>query len=430
MNYNMSRRSRLQWPLTRRIPYPGRRIIYDPQFDASEDRVPDDLDFAALKRLLDDADDGDAEAMLSLNETMEARDAHLRRVAETRRCGLTAMEWTIDPLESVTREADQGLAETAADYLRNELANCPTFDLLLRNMAQAIGPNLSATEVEWEGVRPMAFHPVRINRLVIKRQTSDAILVKDADHQDGVAPPPYKMICHIPDDLGAFIFTNTTARAQAPLWGLKKLAQRNWGIFTEVFGMPLRVASYGPTATAADKAAAAASLEAMGARAWALLSKDIEYEIHEATRGTEPYSSMIEWIQREQAIGYLGQNLTTDTTGSGGLGGAGAAAIHADVKRLITEGDATAEERTLRTTLFSWMLSFQFPNQWPYVPIPRFRRVFREYTAPDVLAEVIRKAVQDIGLPVPQAWALRTLKIPEAAEGETIVKPMTSIGFR
>jgi phage gp29-like protein len=114
--------------------------------------------------------------------------------------------------------------------------------------------------------------------------------------------------------------------------------------------------------------------------------------------------------------------LTTDVTGSGGLGGAGAAAVHEGVKRLITEQDIKAEAQTLRQQLFAPMLRFRFPTRFWKMPLPQWVRRFRDATTADVKAGMIRTASQEIGLPVPQRWAMESLGIPEAEDDEALIK--------
>lgn len=407
-----------------RVPYQGHFVGYRADLDAGETRVVDDLDFAAIKSLLDAADDGDAEAMIELSETMEARDLRLKRVASTRRGALTLMDWTVDPLEATSGDATTEMAKEAADFIGGVCSTVPTFDRCLRGMSQAIGPNLGVVEVIWDGPNVVEFDRIKPTRLTIERQTSEDVRIITQSAPDGDIPPPCKFVIHVPDDTGSFIFTNTIARAVAPIWCIKKLAQADWVTFCEVFGMPVRIAQYSSQATGDEKAETLKALKAMGSKAYALLSDSIKYELKDVARGanSDPFNAILEYCNREEAIGYLGQNLTTDTTGSGGLGGAGAAQIHENVRRAITEEDAKAEEETLRRTLFPWMLRFRFPDRWQSMPIPRFRRIFRDATPLVDKAEVMRKGSQELGLRIPKKWAFRELNIPEAQEGEDVIE--------
>ena len=90
----------------------------------------------------------------------------------------------------------------------------------------------------------------------------------------------------------------------------------------------------------------------------------------------------------------------------------------------------------MRRSLFPWMLRFRFPDRWESMPIPRFRRVFRDGTSVDLQAQMIRTAAQDIGLKVPKDWAMRTLGIPKAKDDEEFIErlqpaapAMPGVGF-
>jgi phage gp29-like protein len=299
------------------------------------------------------------------------------------------------------------------------LGATPTFSLLLGHMATAIGPNLSVDEVIWRDGEISGFQKVKPQRLRIDPTVSEQILIKTQHEPLGIVPPYAKFICHVPDPYDAKPWYSTLTRALAGMFAIKRLNLKDWATFSEVFGMPVRVARYESTTTATAKTETRNALRDMGSRAWMLLPADVQYEIKELARGTEPYSALMAYLDRQIDIGYLGQTLTTDVTGSGGLGGAGAAAVHEGVLRSISEADVTAEEMTLRTTLFPWMLEFAFPAIWGDMPIPRFKRKFRPTETVAEWAGIIETASQRIGLQVPTAWAHETLKIPELAPGDS-----------
>jgi len=411
-------------------PSPGYLIRYNPQLDSGDDRVPDLLNFTAMKGLIDASLDGEADALLELNGEMEARDLHLRRVAATRRGALTGMEYRIEPVESVQDETSKGLAIEAGDFIRSELERITTFRKCLRKMATAIGPNLAVVELIWGAGantgRVVDFGPIGHSRLTIDQQSSPRVLIVTMGNPQGSEMPLDKFITHVPDDVGTNIFSNTLTRAMAAIWVTKHFAMQDWGTFCEVFGMPVRVAQYGKNTTPAEKAEALAAMASMGSKAYMLLSDKMQYEMKEVNRQSQPFGGadgIVEYCQRQQAIGYLGQNLTTDTTGSGGLGGAGAAQVHQHTLRIITEEDAANEAQTLREQLFRPMLKYRYPDRWEQMPVPHFVRVWRD---PDLTqveqAEVIRKASQEIGLSVPVAWAKQRLGIPDVEDNEAIIQ--------
>lgn len=415
----------------RNPPTPGQIVGYVPGLDPGGDRIADNLDFVAIKALLDAALDGDAEALLELNSEMEGRDERLKQVAKVRRASLTGLAWEVDPVDTATDEASKALAIKAADYIRAELQRITTFRTLLRKMATAIGPNLAVTEIVWgagsNAGRVVQFNPIGHQRLRIDYADSPDVLVKTEHDQDGIEQPFAKFITHIPDDVGDRIFSNTITRAQAPIWVAKKFAMQDWVTFCEIFGMPVRVARYQKGATKGEKTEALTALAAMGSKAYMLLSHKFDYEMKEVQRSSDPYQAFMEWAERSQAIGYLGQNLTTDTTGSGGLGGAGAASVHQDTKRLLTEEDAESENATLREQLFSPMLRFRFPDQHELMPVPMFRRIWRDATTNDIKAQTIRTATQDLGLPVGRAWVYKELGIAEPEKDEATIERLAPL---
>lgn len=428
MGFDMTAHAAGLWLEPHKYPTQGRALRYRTDIEGDSTDIPDVLDYTAIKRILSDALDGDAAALMQLSDEIEGRDILLQRVASTRRDSLTGMDYAIEPCEATTSEADINMAIEGADYIRGELANITTFEpVCLRGMAKAIGPNLAAIEIEWRSFRPRAFHWTDAARLTIDSQQSSDVRVITDEQPGGEIPQFAKFIMHTPQGVGANRFTTAITRGQAVIYVMKNVLMKNWATFAEIFGMPARIGTYNKATTSADRAKALIALRDMGARAYGLISEDIKFEMQEIARGTEPYSAMVEFLARMQAIGYLGQNLTTDTTGSGGLGGAGAAQIHEGVRRLITESDAKAEEWTLRATLFTWMLQFRFPDRWRIMPVPKFRRIWRDATTLVERAELIRKASQEIGLAVPLNWAQRELNIPDPDKGEGTIARIEAV---
>ena len=109
-------------------------------------------------------------------------------------------------------------------------------------------------------------------------------------------------------------------RVTAMAYLAKNLALKDWMIFAEVFGMPIRVARYEPSATQEEKRELLRMLESLGSHAAGVFSRAVELQVLEANRGTigPPYERLIEFLNREMSKAWLGQTLTTDVTGQKG----------------------------------------------------------------------------------------------------------------
>ncbi len=131
----------------------------------------------------------------------------------------------------------------------------------------------------------------------------------------------------------------------------KHYALKDWLIFSEVFGMPVRIARYEPQASPGEKHELLEMLRNLGADAVGVFSKAVELEIKESIKpaGSTPYETLCNFLNREMSKAWLGQTLTTDTAGSTGT--FSAAAIHERVRQDLREDDIRKEGRTIRKYL-------------------------------------------------------------------------------
>jgi phage gp29-like protein len=198
----------------------------------------------------------------------------------------------------------------------------------------------------------------------------------------------------------------------------KNLALKDWMIFVEVFGMPVRVARYDSSATAEEKRELLRMLETLGSNAAGIFSKAIELEIVEANRGTQPppYDKMVDFLNREMSKAWLGQTLTTETSGLSGV--FTASKVHEQVRKDIRADDIRKEARTVRRDLLAPLTAFRFG---PGAPVPHFRRVPAGPTDTQELVTVLDAAINRLGARVPAGWAHDALGIPRPGEDAAVL---------
>lgn len=83
----------------------------------------------------------------------------------------------------------------------------------------------------------------------------------------------------------------------------KQLALKDWMVFAEIFGMPVRIARYEPSATAEEKRELLHMLETLASHAAGIFSRGVELEVIEANRGTigPPFERFIDFLNREMS---------------------------------------------------------------------------------------------------------------------------------
>jgi len=416
-------------------PAPG-VLIRPRREDAQRDYPADGLTPQRLVSILREADAGSLSAALSLYEQMEEKDAHLYSVAHTRRLAVTGLNWEIVsaaelPGWSAGRRAlrdrgatpvDRALADDAAAYCQESLRQVTGVDDALDHLALALGRNVSVVELIWDaaadGPRLVELTPVAFERLTCD-ELGELRLLTEAEPNDGISLPPDKFIVHRPHAISGIPARGGLGRVTAMAYLAKHFAIKDWLIFAEVFGMPVRIARYAPNATPEEKKELLTMLKQLGADATAVFSKAVEVEVIQSRvpGETNLYENLCVYFDREISKAWLGQTLTTDTARVRAT--LGAATAHAEVRRDIRDDDIRKEARTIRRDLLTPMTRLKFG---PDAPVPHFRRIVDLSNEPKKLADVLATAVNDLGVKVPSRWAHAALGLPEAREGEEVLK--------
>ena len=401
-------------------PKPGRAILPRAE-DSVRDYPSAGLTPGKLISILQEMDEGSLSSAMQLFEDMEEKDAHLFSVANTRRLALTGLPWQIVSADEVQDVNEHGPATEAADYCRQVLARLDTFEEFLQHLALAVGRNLAIGEIVWDLVggklEPVELVPVDFTRLVFDDLDRVRILT-DTEPRDGIEPAPNKFVIHTPHSVSGHPQRGGLLRATALAYLAKNLALKDWMVFSEIFGMPVRVARYEPSATAEEKREMLRMLETLGTHAAGVFSKAVELQFVEANKFGQgpPYQDMIEFLNREISKAWLGQTLTTDTSGQ--QAALASTRVHEIVRKDVRADDIRKEGRTLRRDLLGPMVRLRFG---PEVPVPYFRRHEDEARSGVELTEVLDAAVNQLGLKVPERWAHTALGLPEPGASEAIV---------
>ncbi len=379
-----------------------------------------------LFAILREADEGSPSAMFSLYEEMEEKDAHLYAVAQTRRLSLTGLPWQIVSAANVASEQSQILADQTADYCRHQLQRCDSFDDTLQHLSLAVGRNIAISEIVWDvddaGLRPIDFVPVNFSRIVFDEFDQPRLLTSDND-RTGIAPPPNKFIIHTPHSVSGHPQRGGVARVTSMIYLAKNLAIKDWMIFAEIFGMPVRVARYGPNTTAEEKRELIHMLESLGSQAAGLFSQSVDLQLLEPRRsgGSAPYESLIQFLNRELSKAWLGQTLSTDITGQSGS--IAAAQVHERVRGEILADDMRKEARTIQRDLLAPMVQLRFS---PDAPVPQFHRITTRFDQRVAKADLLDQAINKLGLSVPKKWMHETLNIPQEQESPSFPTKSTT----
>jgi phage gp29-like protein len=401
-------------------PQRGARIVRPWRDDSSRTYPTIGLTPARLLAFLQAADGGAPHMQFELFGEMLQKWPRLAAVENTRRLALTGLDWEILP--AARAETDESTARAAlapAEYCRETLLGLERFSDVLNHLANAIGYGVAVAELVWDSSRLVDIVPVPYSRLI-----ADPIepwrlrVLTEEEPASGVAldEQPVKWVVHRPRPTPGRPFEGGLLRASAVLYLAQNLSFKDWLIYSQIAGMPVRVAQFEPGTPESDKQALLKMLEALGTDAVAVFGKNVDLKFVEPTRsGARPYEPLQDYCNTEITILWLGQHLTTDLRTSGSRA---AAEIHDRVREDLLVNDLAHESQTIGRDLLAPLVQVKFGEN---TPVPIFRRSLIQSVDTKVLADVLAVAVNQLGLAVPTRWIHQSLGIPEARPGEPVL---------
>ena len=319
-----------------------------------------------LANLLLSAEQGDAIAYYELAEEMEEKDLHYNSVLGTRKRGVTRLPIEVEPAdESAEAKADAELVET---WLKRDTLRIELFDVL-----DAIGKGVSSVELIWQ-LTSTSWLPQKLKWrdprwFEFDRTDGETLYLRG---NQGPEPlPPAKFITHFHSAKSGLPVRGGIARLVA--WGymFKNFAIKDWAVFLEAYGHPLRVGKYGPNESEENKRILERALRNLGVDAAAAFPETMSIEFVDRKAGTAPselWLAMAKYWDEQISKAVLGQTNTTDAQ-SGGLG-SGQADVHNEVRKDIRDDDAAMLAATLNRDLVPALVML---NRGPRDKYPRIK---------------------------------------------------------
>lgn len=312
------------------------------------------IDPARLSRILRDAEYGNADAYYDLAQLIEEKYLHYRGVLGARKRAVTQLPITVNAA------GDDARAQKDADLLRS-LFRSPALKSALMDILDAIGKGFSVQELVWDTTK-RPWLPVKIinrNQKWFEFDQIDGETLRLRGGEDGMAGmatdlPNYKFLIHRHKDITGPTVRGGLARGVAWAWLFQNMSIKDWVIFAEVYGMPLRLGKYDASATEEDKRKLLRAVVGIGTDTAGIIPKSMEMEFVNgvANGNADVWDRLITMLDQQVSKAVLGQTGTTDAT-TGGFGSSGA--VHNDVREDIQRADAEALAATL-SQLGQWII--------------------------------------------------------------------------
>ena len=359
-----------------------------------------------MLRCMNAADEGDIESYLAMAEEIEEKDAHYLSVLGTRKRAVAQMEITVE--DASDDPADKANGDLVRSWLKRDEIEGEIFDMM-----DAVSKGFSATEIIWDRT-PRLWLPKELtwrDPRWFLFDRADGTTLRLRDGTQGKNLTPYKFVVHYHQAKSGLPIRSGVVRVCAWMWLFKNFSIKDWVIFAEAFGQPIRVGKYGPGASAEDRAVLKRAVANIGSDIGAIIPESmiIEFVESQGKQGTiDLFEKLCNFCDTQMSKAVLGQTTTTDQISGGGIAGN---AAHNEVREDIARADAKQIAATLNKQL---IMPFITLNRGPQKDYPRIRIGRAEDVDTDKVSNAIdrvvrlggkvsaRKSVEKLGLPTPE----------------------------
>ncbi len=371
-----------------------------------------------LANILMEADQGDPQQYLELAELIEERDLHYAGVLGTRKRSVAQIDITVEAASDARedlRRADMARTLVKRDELADEI-----FDML-----DAIGKGVSFTEIIWDSSEGQ-WLPDRLEWrdprwFRFDRQTMRKPMLRGGldGNVEAEPMPAFKFIYTQIKAKSGLPIRSGIARLAAWAWMFKAFTQRDWAIFTQTYGQPIRVGKFDSNASKEDRATLFRAVANIAGDCAAIIPSGMSIDFIEASNvgaGAALYKERADWLDQQISKGVLGQTTTTDAI----AGGHAIGREHRQVQEDIETADCKALSATLNRDLIRpWMdLEFGPSKSYPRIVIGRPK-------AEDIkqLTDSLKVFVP-MGLRVEASEVRDKLGLSDPAEGAELLRMM------
>jgi len=378
-----------------------------------------------LKSILEDAENGDITAQHELFMDIEEQDSAIGANIQTRKRAILTLDWRIAEPRNATPAEEKLQAEIDELFYQY-----PNFENLLMDMMDAVGHGFSALEIEWklEGGKYIPNNFIARPQSWFKLDKNDNLLLKTPSNAMGESLRPFGWVVHSHKSRSVQLARMGLFRTLAWLYMFKHYSVRDFAEFLELYGMPIRIGKYGAGATNEEKRTLLRALAQIGHNAAGIMPDSMTIELHNAANtgagsANNPFLQMVDWCEKSIARLILGQTLTSGADGKSSTNALGN--VHNEVRRDLLVSDAKQVAQTITQQIILPYLQINVDPNIALHRVPYFEFDTKKYDDLSTFADAIPKLV-GIGVQIPEKWTRDKLGIPEAQDGEVVLKAVQS----
>lgn len=369
-----------------------------------------------LGQILRSSITGSPRLYLELAEDIEERYPQYLSVLSTRKRAVKGLEIRVEA--AGTTDQDEAEAQ-----LVREVVESAAFSLSIIDMLDAIGKSFSATEILWNTEakpwKPAEFKLRDPRHFEFDKIDPDKLLhIGDSGALEELRPNSW--IVHRAKAKSGLTIRGGLARPVAWLYFFQSFTLKDWAIFAEAYGQPMRLGKFDPGASPEDKKVLLEAVHAIGSDFAAIIPQAmaVEFVQAEITGSTDLYERRADWLDRQTSKVVLGQTGTTDTSNGSGYA---QAKVHDEVREDIVDSDAEQLADTLNQQMVVPLVHLNFPPRartgYPTIIIGR-----PDEEDVDAWVENVVKVVP-LGVPVTVEEAQNKIGITPPRAGQSLLTP-------
>ena len=341
------------------------------------------LDPDRLGSIVRASDEGNTLGFMTLAEEIEELYPHYAAALSKRKRAVCQVPITV---EAAGESASERLhAEFVRAWLETGCLQSALYDI-----SDAIGKGYSVCEIVWEvadsGIRPQRLLWRTPRWFEISWLDGETLWLRTGSGYADLLP--HKFLLHRHPYKSGLMTRSGLARAVAFVWMYAAYTQRDWALFSQGYGLPMRLGRYGPEASEDDKRVLWQAVSSIAGDVAAIVPKSMEVEFVEArpTTATDLYLKRADWL--DQAVSKL---VLGGTAGIDAVNGSHAVGReHREGEQDVERFDAALLSTTITRQLVQPMIRFTFGEQRRY-PVLRIGR------PEEVPIEKVVAAVGDLG---------------------------------
>ena len=375
-----------------------------------------------LASIFADAEQGSMTAQAELFMDMQEKDAHISAELSKRIMAVKKLDWTLEPPRNATATEKKN-TRLLEDLIRDDIDTGE----VRKDMLDAIGHGYSCLELGWGRNAQGLWVPSQIEHrepswFTCPPDDRNTLHLRDYSSSYGVPLQPFGWIPHIHKARSGYIPRSGLLRVLAWPYLYKNYSVRDLAEFLEIYGLPIRVGKYSPTASPTEKRDLLKTVLSIGHNAAGIIPDSMQLELQQvmASGNADAFMAMIKYCDGLQSKAILGGTLTSGTAANGNrsLGD-----IHNEVRLDIRDDDAKQVDQSLSSYLVYpiAMLNGLFNDN-------RCPRWVSDTQEPDDLAlyaDALPKLAA-AGARIPLSYVNFKLKIPIPEEDEPILQAASS----